>query len=86
MIQDLKSLTGEMYAYMRRSYSSDIHSFRNNDEIMKRINILEHKRDRFKKIDNNRENNKASRHELKEYELIISSLDQQLDHLEKQLL
>lgn len=79
MISEMKS---EIYE-LKTSLS--LPTFRNDEELMKRINLLENTRDGFKKRFNELKNNNAPKHELKEYELMIASIDSQLDHLERQL-
>ena len=56
-----------------------------NEEIENKINLLDHQRDIFKKKYNELKNNKAPKHQLKEYELMLSTIDNQLDHWERQL-
>ena len=60
-------------------------TYRKDDEIERQINLLENQRNVFKRTYNELKNNKAPRHELKEYEIMISTIDKQLDHLENQL-
>ena len=61
-------------------------TFRKNDVIKDQIDLLKSQQDGFKNRYNELKNNNAPRHELKEYEIMISSLDEQLDCLVRKLM
>jgi len=59
--------------------------FRKNDETREQILLLEKNLDGFKSKYFNLKNKGASPHELKEYEIMITEIENQLEYLERQL-